>query len=124
MIISTHSWTIVIDEMVDLLISDEELTSKYLQEFIKKIRELFYVLFITNIDVKKILLSLLNSLTKKVNSIELKFKVVEIVSTFELRISQGTRFIVHIEAMMIQILTLLNQNKSSLNKNKKIEYII
>ena len=121
---NTHSWTIVIDEMVDLLISDEELTSKYLQEFIKKIRELFYVLFITNIDVKKILLSLLNSLTKKVNSIELKFKVVEIVSTFELRISQGTRFIVHIEAMMIQILTLLNQNKSSLNKNKKIEYII
>ena len=43
---NTHSWTVVIDEMVDLLISDEELTSKYLQEFIKKIRELFYVLFI------------------------------------------------------------------------------
>ena len=110
--------------MISLLISDEELNSKFLQDFIKKVRELFYILFITNIDVKKILYSLMSNLIKKVNNIELKFKVVEIVSMFELRVSQGTRFIVHIEAMMIQILTLLNQNKSSINKNKKIEYII
>ncbi len=119
---NTHSWMIVIDKIVNLVITKEELTNKFLQDFIKKVRELFYILFITNIDVKKILLSLLRSLIEKINDIELKYKVVELVSAFELRISQGTRYIVHFEAMMVQILTLLNENKKLINK--KIEYII
>ena len=99
---NTHSWMIVIDKIVNLVITKEELTNKFLQDFIKKVRELFYILFITNIDVKKILLSLLRSLIEKINDIELKYKVVELVSAFELRISQGTRYIVHFEAMMVQ----------------------
>jgi replication factor C subunit 3/5 len=119
---NTHSWMIVIDQMVDLVTSNDDLSNKYIQEFIKKTRELFYVLFITNIDVKKILLSLMKNLINRIDDIELKYKVVEIVSMFELRISQGTRYIVHLEAMMVQILTLLNENKNSLIK--KVEYII
>ena len=119
---NTHSWIIVIDQMVDLVTSNEDLSNKFIQEFIKKTRELFYVLFITNIDVKKILLSLMKNLISRIDDIELKYKVVEIVSMFELRISQGTRYIVHLEAMMIQILTLLNENKNSVIK--KVEYII
>ena len=121
---NTHSWTIVIDQMVNLIISNDDLTNKHIQDFIKKTRELFYILFITNIDVKKILLSLMRNLIEKIDDIELKYKVVEIVSMFELRISQGTRYIVHLEAMMVQILTLLNENKKSMKKNKKVEYII
>ena len=121
---NTHSWTIVIDQMVNLIISNDDLTNKHIQDFIKKTRELFYILFITNIDVKKILLSLMRNLIEKIDDIELKYKVVEIVSMFELRISQGTRYIVHLEAMMVQILTLLNENKQSMKKNKKVEYII
>lgn len=121
---NTHSWMIVIDQMVNLIISNDELTNKNIQEFIRKTRELFYILFITNIDVKKILLSLMRNLIEKMDELELKYKVVEIVSMFELRISQGTRYIVHLEAMMVQILTLLNENKNSIIKSKKVEYII
>jgi hypothetical protein len=121
---NNHSWTIIIEEMIDLIVFKNELTSKYLHEFIKKTRELFYILFITNIDVKKVLLSLMKRLTERIDDIKLKYQIVEIVSSFELRISQGTRYIVHLEAMMIQILTLLNDNKNVYHKPKQIEYII
>jgi len=121
---NNHSWTIIIEQMIDLIVFKNELTSNYLHEFIKKTRELFYILFITNIDVKKVLLSLMKRLTERIDDIKLKYQIVEIVSTFELRISQGTRYIVHLEAMMIQILTLLNDNKNVYHKPKQIEYII
>ena len=121
---NNHSWTLIIDNMVGLVVSDEEITSKYLQDFIKNTRELFYILFITNIDVKKILFCLMRKIIEKINNINLKYKVVEIVSAFELRISQGTRYIVHLEAMMVEILTLFNKNKNQINNTKQIEYII
>lgn len=119
---NSHSWKLVINKMVDLVVKGDNLTSKYIQEFIKETREYFYILFITNIDVKKILTHLMLDLIKNVDDLELKFKIIDIISTFELRISQGTRYIVHLEAMMIKILTLFQNNKNF--KNKQIEYII
>ena len=119
---NSHSWKLVINKMVDLVLKGGNLTSKYIQEFIKETREYFYILFITNIDVKKILTFLMLDLVENVEDLELKFKIIDIISTFELRISQGTRYIVHLEAMMIKILTLFQYNKNF--KNKQIEYII
>ena len=33
---NTHSWIIVIDQMVDLVTSNEDLSNKFIQEFIKR----------------------------------------------------------------------------------------
>lgn len=118
---NTHSWKIVIEKMVDLIINCNSLSPKYIQEFIKDTREYFYILFITNIDVKKILMYLMINLVDKVDDLNLKFKIIDIVSSYELRISQGTRYIVHFEAMMINILTIFHSSKEF---NKQIEYII
>lgn len=118
---NTHSWKIVIEKLVDLIINCNSLSPKYVQEFIRDIREYFYILFITNIDVKKILMHVMINLVDKVKDLNLKFKIIDIVSSYELRISQGTRYIVHFEAMMINILTIFHSNKEY---NKQIEYII
>tara|TARA_B100001093_G_scaffold519488_1_gene608769 strand:+ start:2141 stop:3298 length:1158 start_codon:yes stop_codon:yes gene_type:complete len=118
---NSHSWKIVIEQMVNLIIGCESLSSKFIQDFIKSTREYFYILFITNIDVKKILLYLMISLIERVDNLDLKFKIIDTVSSFELRISQGTRYIVHFEAMMIKILTIFHGSKEI---SKQIEYLI
>ena len=45
---------------------------------------------------------------KKINSL----KNPNIISKFEMRITLGTRNIVHLEAMMLEILTLLYKNNT------------
>ena len=125
---NTHSWRIVINNMVDLILSDEEINSKFIGNFVKKIREFFYILFITNIEVKKILTSLMIKLIERLDNINLKYNVIDIISKYEQRISQGTRHIVHLEAMSLEILSFLNESKNinlfnNLNK-KQVEYIV
>jgi|TARA_B100000524_G_scaffold344915_1_gene242824 replication factor C subunit 3/5 len=122
---NNHSWKLVIDKMVNTLIEIEELNNKTMIDFIKKLREYFYILFITNIDVKKILKNLMICLIEKIDNIKLKHDIIEIISKYELRISQGTRHIVHLEAMMVDILTFLYQSKINILKHDNaIEYVI
>lgn len=121
---NTHTWKKVITKMVNLLFIKEELNNNLVLEFIKKTREYFYILFITNINVKKILSNLMVTLIKKVDNIMIKHEIIKIISKYELRISQGTRYIVHLEAMMLEILSFIQKSKNNLFKNKMIEYII
>ncbi len=121
---NNHSWKKVIENMVDLLFLKDEFNNKFVLDFIKKTREYFYILFITNINVKKILSNLMISLIKRIDSIHVKHEVIKIISKYEQRISQGTRYIVHLEAMMLDILSFLQKSKNNLFKNKMIEYII
>ena len=44
--------------------------------------------------------------------IKLKLRIIEITNLFELRISQGTRHIIHLEAYVIRILFLLYKHKN------------
>jgi hypothetical protein len=48
---------------------------------------------------------------KKLDKIEVKFDVINIISEYEVRICEGTRYIVHIEAMMIKLLKVLSNYK-------------
>ena len=64
-------------------------------------------------------------LIEKIDDIKLKHDIIEIISKYELRISQGTRHIVHLEAMMVDILTFLYQSKINIFKqDNTIEYVI
>lgn len=119
-----HSWKKIVHNMVDLLFIETNIDNMFVLEFIKKTREYFYILFITNINIKKILLSLMKIIIDKVPNIYVKNEIIQIISKYELRISQGTRYIVHLEAMMLEILTFIQKSKNNLFKNKKIEYII
>lgn len=121
---NTHTWKKMIDKMVDLLFVKKEFDNKVVLEFIKKTREYFYILFITNINVKKILSNLMTTVVKRIDNIYVKHEIIQIISKYELRISQGTRYIVHLEAMMLEILAFIQKSKNNLFKNKKIEYII
>ena len=54
------------------------------------------------------------TLIKKVDNIMIKHEIIKIISKYELRISQGTRYIVHLEAMMLEILSFIHKSKNNL----------
>ena len=87
--------------------------------FLKKIREYFYILFITNLDIKKILNHFMSEFIGRIEDLELKFNIINVISEYEVRICEGTRYIVHVEAMMIKLLKIVNKGniKSIANSN-------
>ena len=65
-------------------------------------------------------------LLEKDFALEIKTNIIEITSIFELRISQGTRYIIHLEAFIIRIIHLLyyyyKDNNKELIDNKLLEF--
>ena len=111
-IINLHSWHDTIDKMVNLILENIDLKIENLQKFIMEFREYFYILFITNINIKNILQNFMMKLIDKIDDIDINYEIINIISKFEMRITLGTRNIVHLEAMMLEILTLLYKNNT------------
>ena len=81
----------------------------------KKIREQFYILFITNISTQMIIRKIMMKLLNLIYDLKLKYKIIEITSIFEQRLSQGTRHIIHYEAYIAKIIYLFTNNDYNLD---------
>ena len=108
-VINHLDWTNILHKIVDLIIDHKSYSTKSMLEMIKSIRELLYILFITNIDFHLIIKKIMNLFISKVDDIETKYNIVETTSLFELRISMGTRYIIQMEAYLIKIIYILNK---------------
>ena len=108
------SWQTIIKNLVDSFFEMKKYNNTEIFNFLKKIREYFYILFITNLDVKKILNHFLLEFKNRFEDIRTKQKIIDIIAEFEVRICDGTRYIVHIEAMMLKILNYLYKKKINL----------
>jgi hypothetical protein len=75
---------------------------------LKKSRELFYKLSITNIQTNEIISEIMRKLILCFDDINIKSHIIEITSIFELRKSQGTRHIECFEAYLIRLLYLFS----------------
>ena len=82
---------------------------KKIQVFYRKLRELFYILFITNIPTHTIIIYIMKKLLQSTDDIILKTKIVETTTKFELRLTNGTRHIMHWEAYVISLLQIFLQ---------------
>lgn len=107
------NWNIIIDNIVDMIYSKNIKSNSKLLIIIKKIREYFYNLFITNISSQLIIRTIMNKLLNKISDIKLKYDVIDITSIFEQRLSNGTRHIIHIEAYIIRLIYLFTNNKNN-----------
>jgi replication factor C subunit 3/5 len=113
------SWEILIEEIVDIILDNSNYTNNAFLNSMRKIREIFYNLFITNILTQNIIRCLMTKLLEKVDdNIELKLNIIEITSIFEQRISSGTRSITHFEALIVRLFYLFTLYK----KNLKYSY--
>ena len=109
------NWEKLLNELVNNVYSiteqDDETFNDNLYKFVMRTREIFYLLFTTNIEITDIIRKFMNMLLGKCDSLNLKLRIIEITSIFEKRISTGTRYIIHFEAYMMRLLYLLYQYK-------------
>ena len=114
----TKNWDHVIDDIVNLIINKKNNFNNKFYKAMKKIRDQFYILFITNIPTQLIIRKIMIKLLNKINDLNLKYYVIDITSIFEQRLSQGTRHIIHMEAYIVRLFYLF----FSYNKNEKYNY--
>lgn len=103
-----NNWKDKVTVMVDSILN---YNGENIEDLLEIIRDKFYNLFITNIDIKKILLNMLFILVNEIDDINMKYKIIEIVSKYELRMTKGTRYIVHFEAIVIELVNCLHKDK-------------
>ena len=111
-------WEIVIDDIIQMITNKNIMNNKMLYSVMKKIREQYYILFITNIPtqmiIRKIMIKLLE---QNIADITLKYNIIDITSIFEQRLSQGTRHIIHIEAYIARLIQLFTTYKGNIHHN-------
>lgn len=102
-------WTDYIDKIVDIIfqINLKINKTKYLNNMMK-IRNLLYTIFITNIDTQVIIKELMDRLLIRVESLDLKSKIIEVSSAYEFRLTLGKRHIIHLEGYVNTIIYVLN----------------
>ena len=108
------NWEELSYEIVNLIINKKNYNNRKCYSCIKKIRQIFYFLFITNIPTQIIIRTIMIKLLESVDDINLKNNIIEITSIFELRLSQGTRQIIHFEAYCIRLIYLFNNYFSNI----------
>ena len=98
----------IILEIVEMIIDKSNYNNKKVYRVIKKSRELFYKLTITNISTQEIISEIMKKLLMYFEDINIKSHIIEITSIFELRKSQGTRHIECFEAYIIRLIYLFS----------------
>jgi replication factor C subunit 3/5 len=114
----SKNWDKLSEKIVLIILNKDNYNNAKFYLALKKIREIFYNLFITNIPTHIIIRNIMIKLLEYVSDLELKINIIEITSIFELRLSNGTRNICHIESYIIRIIYLLNM----FNNGKTYEY--
>jgi len=102
------NWDNLSEKIVSIILNKKNYNNQKCLLAIKNIREIFYTLFITNIPTQTIIRNILIKLLERINDLLLKINIIEIASIFELRLSQGTRNIIHFEAFCIRIIYLFD----------------
>jgi replication factor C subunit 3/5 len=87
------------NKFADLII--EEIVSEKIN--LSRLRELNYQIYMSNIDMNELIIYLLNNLLKKDISLEKKYKIINTFSKFDIRINQGKRQTLHLEALLLEI---------------------
>ena len=110
-----NNWQKILDKLSKEIINFPNYSEKQYTVMthilIKNLRQYFYILFTTNIDIIEIFRKLMLKLIQNVDDTNLKLRIIEITSIFEKRISLGTRYIIHFEAYVLRVVYLLFKYK-------------
>jgi hypothetical protein len=74
---------------------------------LQKLRELNYQIYMSNIDINELIIYLLNILLKKDISLTKKNTIINTFSKFDIRINQGKRQTLHMEALLLEIYSIV-----------------
>ena len=114
---------IIIQQIVNMIIDKNNYTSYDLLQTIKKIRELYYQLSITNMISYELISVIMRNILKIVDDFNLKLQILDITSVFELRKVQGTRYIKYFEAYIIKLIELFSTHNKGLEYHYNLEIL-
>ena len=100
-----NNWENIINKIIFVII---KINKNNILSSLKKIREYFYILFITNISSQLIINKIMIKLLQYINLIEIKYKIINLSSIYDKRLMLGTRNIIHFEAYIIKLIQILN----------------
>jgi replication factor C subunit 3/5 len=72
-----------------------------------RLRELNYQIYMSNIDMNELIVFILNSLLKQDFCVSKKYDIINTFSKFDIRINQGKRQTLHLEALILEIFSIL-----------------
>lgn len=101
-----ENWSYLINNIVNTIIDKKNYNTSGMNKLIVKVREYFYILFITNIDFQVVIRKIMIKLLEYFEDIKIKYNIIEITSIFEKRLNQGTRSIIHLEAYVLRLIQL------------------
>ena len=117
------NWELVIDTISDTIVDPSIQNNKKLYTVMKKIREQFYILFITNVPTQLIIRKIMGKLISKIQDLKLKYHIIDITSIFEQRLSQGTRHIIHMEAYITRLIFLFTSHYKGTEYNYNLDVL-
>ncbi len=117
------NWEFVIDSISDTIVDPSIQNNKKLYTVMKKIREQFYILFITNVPTQLIIRKIMTKLIGKIQDLKLKYHIIDITSIFEQRLSQGTRHIIHMEAYIARLIFLFTSHYKGTEYNYNLDVL-
>jgi len=117
------NWEFAIDCISDTIVDPSIQNNKKLYTVMKKIREQFYILFITNVPTQLIIRKIMGKLISKISDLKLKYHIIDITSIFEQRLSQGTRHIIHMEAYIARLIFLFTSHYKGTEYNYNLDVL-
>jgi replication factor C subunit 3/5 len=100
-----NNWIQTVNDIVNNIVNVK--INNKLYKIIKQNREKFYLLFITNIPTQLIIRTIYIKIIEKINNrLDMKYDIINIISKYENRLNQGTRHIIHVEALIVELLNL------------------
>lgn len=100
-----NSWKIYLSEIIKIM--NNIIKNKVTKEYIKRLREILYKIFITNINGTEIIKELLNQMLLNLKDQTLTYEIIDVCTKHENSLSKGKRSIIHLEAFIFNILDLL-----------------
>jgi replication factor C subunit 3/5 len=112
-----YQWKNVIEDITNIIMDNKKKDIN--TKTITNIRNMIYSIFVTNVNIVELLRELMLHILiaidkyKTDNNLQIieniKFKIINQTSIYETRLSNGKRFIIHLEAYIISVITLLYQ---------------
>ena len=106
------SWKVFLSKIIEIIKSI--LNKKFLQNYVKEIREILYKVFITNINGHEMIKEILNQLLREFKDYNLDYDIINICTDYSHALAKGKRSILHLEAFIYCIIDLLYRHKKKI----------
>jgi replication factor C subunit 3/5 len=102
-----NNWESYLDKLIDIIFKPIQ-NNNDIKELIKTIREYFYILYISNIKYNIIIRKLMSKIILKITDYNKIYNIINLTSKYENRGREGSRYIVHIETYILNIVKIIN----------------